>query len=263
MGGPGLTRPFGLVAVGALLAVHLGTCCPAGRAALRGAVTAVVAVLVGLPALRLPGLFLAVTTLAFAILMQSAVLATPCITVPASQDAVHRASLPGLHLLNRPTLFGSASLRSARSPGSPSPSFSCRSSWCGCGATKAWPAGWWPCGTTRSGRPPWASRSCAPSCSPSACRASSPATPGCASPCHPVVQQHRHHLRPDHLVRGHLHGGHRRPGLHPGRHSRRLSRGLPPSSAVTRPSSSSLADSACWPSSCTCPAGGRAVAPLR
>ena len=31
---------------------------------------------------------------------------------------------------------------------------------------------------------------------------------------HPAAQQHRHHLRPHDLVRDHLHGGDRRPGLH-------------------------------------------------
>ena len=55
---------FGLVAVGALVAVHLGTSLPLPLVMLYGgAVTAVVAILVGLPALRVPGLFLAVTTL--------------------------------------------------------------------------------------------------------------------------------------------------------------------------------------------------------
>src|SRR6202044_1196366 len=74
---------FGLVAVGVLVAVHLGTSLPLPLVMLYGgAVTALVAILVGLPALRMPGLFLAVTTLAFAIFMQSAVLATPCFTVP-------------------------------------------------------------------------------------------------------------------------------------------------------------------------------------
>ena len=77
---------FGLVAVGALVAVHLGNSLPSSILVMLygGAVTAVVAVLVGLPALRMPGLFLAVTTLAFAIFMQNAVLATPCFTCPAS-----------------------------------------------------------------------------------------------------------------------------------------------------------------------------------
>ena len=74
---------FGLVAVGALVAVHLGSSLPLPVVMLYGgAVTALVAIIVGLPALRMPGLFLAVTTLAFALFMQNAVLATPCFTVP-------------------------------------------------------------------------------------------------------------------------------------------------------------------------------------
>ena len=72
-----------------------------------GAVTALVAILVGLPALRMPGLFLAVTTLAFAIFMQSAVLATPCFSVPG----IHKTLCtglpdPGYTFLGRPSLFG-------------------------------------------------------------------------------------------------------------------------------------------------------------
>ncbi len=82
---------FGLVAVGALVAVHLGTSLPLPIVMLYGGVvTALVAILVGLPALRMPGLFLAVTTLAFAIFMQSAVLATPCFSRAGHpQDPVH------------------------------------------------------------------------------------------------------------------------------------------------------------------------------
>ena len=37
---------------------------------------------------------------------------------------------------------------------------------------------------------------------------------------HPAAQQHRHHLRPDDVLRHHLHGGHRRAGFHPRRHTR-------------------------------------------
>ena len=107
---------FGLVAVGALVAVHLGTSLPLPIVMLYGgAVTAVVAILVGLPALRMPGLFLAVTTLAFGIFMQSAVLATPCITIPG----IHKTLCTGLPnpaytVVNRPTLLG-MSLVSQRS----------------------------------------------------------------------------------------------------------------------------------------------------
>ena len=60
---------FGLVAVGSLVAAHLGNSVPLPLLLLfGGAVTAAVAIVVGLPALRMPGLFLAVTTLGFAIL---------------------------------------------------------------------------------------------------------------------------------------------------------------------------------------------------
>jgi ABC-type branched-subunit amino acid transport system permease subunit len=99
---------FGLVAVGALMAAHLGSSVPLPLLLLYGgAVTAVVAIIVGLPALRLPGLFLAVTTLAFAIFMQSAVLATPCWTMPG----IHKTLCTGLPnpastLISRPSLFG-------------------------------------------------------------------------------------------------------------------------------------------------------------
>ena len=99
---------FGLVAVGALVAVHLGTSLPLPVVMLYGGVvTALVAILVGSPALRMPGLFLAVTTLAFAIFMQSAVLATPCFSVPG----IHKTLCtglpdPGYTFIGRPSLFG-------------------------------------------------------------------------------------------------------------------------------------------------------------
>lgn len=74
---------FALVGVGAVLAAHLGSSVPlVVLLLLGGVVTAVVAVVVGLPALRMPGLYLAVSTLGFAIFMQQTVLATPCWTVP-------------------------------------------------------------------------------------------------------------------------------------------------------------------------------------
>jgi branched-chain amino acid transport system permease protein len=107
---------FGLVAVGALVAAHLGSSVPLPLLLLyAGAITAVVAVIVGLPAFRMPGLFLAVTTLGFAIFMQEAVLATPCWTVPG----IHKTLCTGLPnpastLIGRPTLFG-ISLSSQRS----------------------------------------------------------------------------------------------------------------------------------------------------
>jgi ABC-type branched-subunit amino acid transport system permease subunit len=107
---------FALVAVGALVAVHLGTSLPLPLVMLYGgAVTAVVAVIVGLPALRVPGLFLAVTTLAFAIFMQNAVLATPCITVPGlNRTLCTGLPNPAYTVVNRPSLLG-LSLVSQRS----------------------------------------------------------------------------------------------------------------------------------------------------
>jgi ABC-type branched-subunit amino acid transport system permease subunit len=107
---------FGLVAVGALVAVHLGTSVPLPLVMVYGgAVTALVAILVGLPALRMPGLFLAVTTLAFAIFMQNAVLATPCITVPGLNKTLCTGlPNPAYTFVGRPSLFG-ISLASQRS----------------------------------------------------------------------------------------------------------------------------------------------------
>ena len=107
---------FALAAVGALVAAHLGGSFPLPLLlAFAGVVTALVAIVVGLPALRMPGLFLAVTTLAFAIFMQEAVLATPCWTVPG----IHKTLCTGLPnpastLIGRPTLLG-LSLQSQRS----------------------------------------------------------------------------------------------------------------------------------------------------
>ncbi len=99
---------FGLVAVGALVAVHLGTSLPLPIVMLYGGlVTALVAIIVGLPALRVPGLFLAVTTLAFALFMQTAVLATPCFTVPGIDKTLCTGLPdPAYTVLSRPTLFG-------------------------------------------------------------------------------------------------------------------------------------------------------------
>jgi ABC-type branched-subunit amino acid transport system permease subunit len=107
---------FGLVAVGALVAVHLGSSLPLPVVMLYGgAVTALVAIIVGLPALRMPGLFLAVTTLAFAIFMQNAVLATPCITVPGINKTLCTGlPNPAYTFIGRPSLFG-ISLSSQRS----------------------------------------------------------------------------------------------------------------------------------------------------
>ncbi|HVN50498.1 MAG TPA: ABC transporter permease, partial [Acidimicrobiales bacterium] len=99
---------FGLVGVGAVVATQWGSRVPLVLLLpLGGAVTAVVAVLVGLPALRVRGLYLAVSTLGFALLMQATVLATPCWTIPL----VHRQVCTGLPdpqstLVAPPSLFG-------------------------------------------------------------------------------------------------------------------------------------------------------------
>ncbi|MHB8219888.1 MAG: ABC transporter permease [Acidimicrobiales bacterium] len=99
---------FGLVAVGAVMAAHLGGTVPLILLLpLAGAVTAVVAVLVGLPALRVRGLYLAVSTLAFALWMQESVLATSCWTVPlVGKRLCTGLPDPASTLISRPNLFG-------------------------------------------------------------------------------------------------------------------------------------------------------------
>ena len=99
---------FGLVAVGAVMAAHLGTSVPLLLLLpFAGAVTAVIAVLVGLPALRVRGLYLAVSTLAFALWMQVSVLATPCWTVPlVGKQLCTGLPNPASTLIARPSLFG-------------------------------------------------------------------------------------------------------------------------------------------------------------
>ena len=88
---------FGLVAVGAICAARwadgLG---PVGTLLVAGVVTAVVAVVIGLPALRIRGLFLAVTTIGFAVLMSGYVLGNATLGLPNPADQV----------VDRPTLLG-------------------------------------------------------------------------------------------------------------------------------------------------------------
>ena len=99
---------FGFVAVGADIAAHFGSSLPIVLLLpAAGAATAVVSVLVGLTALRIRGLYLAVSTLGFALFMQTSVLATPCFTLPL----IHRTICSGLPnpestLIARPSLFG-------------------------------------------------------------------------------------------------------------------------------------------------------------
>ncbi|HYA68627.1 MAG TPA: branched-chain amino acid ABC transporter permease, partial [Acidimicrobiales bacterium] len=74
---------------------------------LAGLVTALVAVLVGLLALRVRGLYLAVSTLWFAFVMQTSVLATPCWTIPLTNRHVCTGlPNPQSTLLVRPTFLG-------------------------------------------------------------------------------------------------------------------------------------------------------------
>ena len=106
---------FGLVACGALVATHLGSSVPLVLLLpFAGAVTAVIAVVIGLPALRVRGLYLAVSTLAFSLWFMQSVLATPCWTAPV----VGRLLCTGLPnpestLLARPSFLG-LSLQSER-----------------------------------------------------------------------------------------------------------------------------------------------------
>ncbi len=99
---------FGFVAVGADIATHIGASLPLVLLLpVAGAATALVSILVGLTALRIRGLYLAVSTLGFALFMQTSVLATSCFTLPL----IHRTICSGLPdpestLLSRPSLFG-------------------------------------------------------------------------------------------------------------------------------------------------------------
>jgi len=83
---------FGLVAVGSMLATRLPGWLQALGAGphvslivllpIAGGFTAIVSVVIGLPALRIRGLYLAVTTLGFALFMQESVLRVPCWKLP-------------------------------------------------------------------------------------------------------------------------------------------------------------------------------------
>jgi ABC-type branched-subunit amino acid transport system permease subunit len=99
---------FGLVGVGADMTAHLGAGIPLiVLLPFAGVVTGLVSVLVGLTALRIRGLYLAVSTLGFALFMQTSVLATSCWTVPL----LHKTICSGLPdpqstLISRPNFFG-------------------------------------------------------------------------------------------------------------------------------------------------------------
>jgi ABC-type branched-subunit amino acid transport system permease subunit len=98
---------FGLVAVGSMLAARLADWPVLPLLLFAGLVTAIVSVVIGLPALRIRGLYLAVTTLGFALFMEQSVLRTPCWTVPFTTTKVCSGLPdPSGTLLDRPTLFG-------------------------------------------------------------------------------------------------------------------------------------------------------------
>ena len=251
---------FGLVAVGAIVAAHLGTSVPLVLLLpFAGVVTAVVAVLVGLPALRVRGLYLAVSTLGFALLHADDGAGHPVLDrcplvhttrcAPACPTRSRRCS-------RAPTLFGLVlSLERAFAWFSLAVLVVVGPDGQGVARPRRRPPPGRGARQRDGGRRPPASRSCAPSSWPSRCRASWPATPGCASPS-PTERISTEHLRPDGLDPGHLDGRDRRARLDPRRRARRRSTwsGCRPSSAPPRPSSSSPAASGSWPSSSTCPA---------
>jgi ABC-type branched-subunit amino acid transport system permease subunit len=77
-------------------------------------VGALVAVLVGLPALRVRGLYLAVSTLGFALFLQDSALATRCWKIPlVGRNVCAGLPNPQSTLISRPSLFG-VSLTSER-----------------------------------------------------------------------------------------------------------------------------------------------------
>jgi ABC-type branched-subunit amino acid transport system permease subunit len=98
---------FGLVAVGAVIAARAPDWNLALLLPVAGVVTALVAIIVGLPALRIRGLYLAVTTLGFALFMQVSVLSTPCWTAPVVGGQVCTGLPdPASTLVSRPSFFG-------------------------------------------------------------------------------------------------------------------------------------------------------------
>ena len=171
---------FGLVAVGALIAAHLGLVCPvaaaaalrrrrhrrgghrrrASRAAPAGA----------FPRGDHPGLchLHAGGGAGHAVLDLAGLHKTLCTGLPN----------PASTLIGRPSLFGLGCIRSALSPGSPWASSCSRSSRYGSGGTKGVARRLIAVVTTSSARRPWAFPCCGPSCWPSVSRGSWPATPG-------------------------------------------------------------------------------------
>ena len=98
---------FGLVAIGAITASQLGDWNLVLLIPFTGLVTAIVAIVIGLPALRIRGLYLAVTTLGFALFMQQSVLATPCWKAPlVGTEVCTGLPDPASTLVHRPSFLG-------------------------------------------------------------------------------------------------------------------------------------------------------------
>lgn len=99
---------FALVGVGAVVTARLTNHWPILLVLpTAGVIAAAVAVVVGLPALRIRGLYLAVTTLGLALLMQVSVLDTPCPRIPLTRWHVCTGLPdPASTLVRRPAVFG-------------------------------------------------------------------------------------------------------------------------------------------------------------
>jgi ABC-type branched-subunit amino acid transport system permease subunit len=98
---------FALVSVGALFTAHFGESWPLPLLLLvAGLATAAVAVLIGLPALRVRGLYLAVTTLGFAVLMQIWIVNHPQLGLPEPTGTfIERPKILGFDLGPRRTFY--------------------------------------------------------------------------------------------------------------------------------------------------------------
>ena len=96
---------FGLVAVGAVMAAHLANSVPLVLLLpFAGVVTSLLAVVVGLPALRIRGLYLAVSTLGFALFVQE-LIGIPCWSLFGKRICTGLPN-PQSTLVARPSLFG-------------------------------------------------------------------------------------------------------------------------------------------------------------
>ncbi|MFL6238841.1 MAG: ABC transporter permease [Actinomycetes bacterium] len=98
---------FALVAVGAVVYTRLADNMSFLLLLLTaGAITSVIAVAIGVPALRIPGPYLAVSTLGFALVVDAAVLRTPCERIGFLGRACTGFRDPSDTFVPRPKLFG-------------------------------------------------------------------------------------------------------------------------------------------------------------